>query len=102
MLIGGDSDGTAPGDRAIGARTHGAASYFDSEVELARFATANPAEPLQILMSIVSHLMAHGAHLSDGQPIQVMNGRCLRYQLHPPSDGKPGLIRLVADIDAAM
>jgi hypothetical protein len=94
------------GDSLIGARTHGAVAYFGAEVELARFAAADPSEPLHILLNIVGYLMGHGAHLGDGQPIQVQPnqgraGRRFRVQRHPASGARPGLIRLVPDADAA-
>jgi hypothetical protein len=79
----------------IGARSQGAAAYFGSEVEVVPFATKDQAEPLRILMNTVGHLMAHGPHLRDGQPMQVRGERAVRVSLSQGADGRPNPIRLL-------
>lgn len=79
----------------IGARSQGAAAYFGSEVEVVPYVTNDQAEPLRILMNTVGHLMAHGPHLRDGQPMQVRGERAMRVSLSQRSDGRPNPIRLV-------
>lgn len=90
------------GGNLIGARSRGAAAYFGSEIEVAPMATADRAEPLRILMNTAGHLMANGAHLRDGQTMQVRGERVMRVALTRSGDGPPGLIRLApADAGAA-
>lgn len=83
----------------IGARSRGATPYFGSEIEVVPMKTADQAEPLRILMNTAGHLMAHGPHVRDGQPMQVRGERAMRVALTPRGDGRPSAIRLVASDD---
>jgi hypothetical protein len=88
----------SPDDRgSIGARSHGAATYFGSEIEVVPFPTDDPGEPLRIALGIVGHLMAHGSHIRDGQTIRTPKGRRARCSLHPGREGGPGVIRLALE-----
>jgi hypothetical protein len=91
---------TREGRRLIGARSRGGTAFFGSEVEVAPLATDDRVEPLRILMNMASHLMAHGPHIRDGQPIQLQGQRPMRVTLIPARDGRPAAIRLVP-VDAA-
>ena len=69
--------------------------YFGTEIEVMPLPVPDPSEPLRILMNTAGHLMAHGPHLRDGQPMQVQGLRPMRVAIIPPRDGRPGAIRLV-------
>jgi len=81
----------------VGARSQGAAIYFGSEIEVVPFPTADRSEPLRIALATVSHLMAHGSHVRDGQLIETPGGRRVCGTLHSGRDGGPGAIRLTAE-----
>lgn len=85
------------GQQLIGARSRGGIAYFGSEIEVGPLPTDDKIEPLRLLMNMASHLMAHGPHIRDGQPIQMPGQRPMRVALVAPRDGHPGAIRLVPD-----
>jgi hypothetical protein len=93
-LIGADRGGA----QLIGARTRGAVAYFGAEIEIAPMPVTDKVEPLRIILNLTGHMMAHGAHVRDRQPIQVLGERCLFVQRVPGGAGRPGLIRLVGEL----
>jgi len=81
----------AEGGERIGALSHGAARYFDREIEVVPFPTQDRSEPLRLALATAAHLMTHGSHLRDGQTLQAKNTRPARCSLHPGRDHLPRL-----------